>query len=154
MFCDVYGNICFEKSMNNVTLEDICDCPNECNSISYSFSVVSTPFDPKEMCPRNVKKESEDFLMKEFYLNKFPPQFVRRLIEFSNVNVSSREGDYCERNIQYRAEINFRLATNSISVTTMSRRLSFFDQLSAFGKNCSLHFIDKEIFRSDRISSV
>ena len=135
-FCDIFGNICFEKSMNNVTFEDFCECPNECNSISYSFSVVSDPFDPKEICPRSFnpkKKNSGDFLMKEYYANKFPPQFVRRLKEFKS-NLSSQDGDYCEKNIQYRAEIVFRLATNSMAVTTLSRRLSFFDQLSAFGK--------------------
>ena len=69
--------------------------------------------------------------MKEFYQNT-PPKFVRKLIEFKN-NVSSDEIEYCHRNIQYRAEITFFLATDSVSVTAMTRRLSFFDQLSAFG---------------------
>ena len=118
--------------MKNVTIEDNCDCPNECNSITYSFSVVSTPFDPKEMCPR--KSGSQDFLMKEFYDNKSPPQFIRKLTEFK-FNISSDAEDYCKERLQYRAEITFKLASNSLSVTVMSRRLSFYDKLSAFGKN-------------------
>lgn len=118
--------------MNNVTVEKGCDCPMECNSISYSFSLISTPFDPEGMCP--TRDGSDNFLMWDFYQNKFPPKYMRKLIELANRNVSSNDGDYCKRNIQYRAEILFRLATNTLSVTVMSRRLSFFDQLSAFGK--------------------
>ena len=120
--------------MSNYTLEENCDCPVECNSLSYSFTLISTPFDAQKMCPKNIGPIS--FLMKEFYQNenKFPTQFVRKLIKL-NANVSSNEIDYCFKNIQYRAEIIFRLASNQMSVTVMSRRLSFFDKMSAFGKD-------------------
>ena len=119
--------------MQNITLEDECECPRECNYRSYSFSLVSTPFDPKKMCPSAIK--STDFLMMEFYKNKSPPQFIRKLkaIKEFKDNVTSDEDVYCKRNIQYRAEVIFRLATDSVSVTVMTRRLSFFDKLSAFG---------------------
>ena len=114
LFCDIYGNLCFEKSMNNVTVEDTCKCPIECDSITYSFSLVSTPFNPEELCPRKLPKDpNKDFLMKEFYLNKNPPQFVRKLIEFKD-NISSYPFDYCKTDIQYRAEVIFRMATDSI----------------------------------------
>ena len=72
--------------------------------------------------------------MKEFYENMSPPKFIRKMEEIKN-NLSSNDGAHCERSIQYRAEIMFRIATDSMSVTVMSKRLSFFDQLSAFGKN-------------------
>ena len=78
--------------------------------------------------------------MKEFYRNKSPPQFIRRMTQFKN-NVTSDEVDYCRRNIQYRADIYFFLATDSVSVTSMTKRLTFFDKLSAFGKKN-----DKSIF--------
>ena len=105
----------------------------ECNSLTYSFTLVSIPFDTDGMCPRALG--SQDFLMKEFYEKKFPPQFMRKLNEFRN-NVSSNVADNCRNKIQYRAKLMFRLATDSMPVTVMSRRLSFFDQLSAFGKIC------------------
>ena len=70
--------------------------------------------------------------MKPFYENKFPPQFIRRLKQFKD-NSSSQEQDYCKKNIQYRAEVIFRMATDTMSVTVMSPRLSFFDKMSAFG---------------------
>ena len=123
----MYGNECFEKSMENAQK---CDCPIECNSITYSFSLISTPFDPLKMCPTTIR---DDDLMKPFYDNRFPHKFVRRLLDFKD-NISSQEQDYCKRNIQYRAEIVFRLATNTMPVTVISRRLSFFDKMSAFGK--------------------
>ena len=123
----MYGNECFEKSMENAQK---CDCPIECNSITYSFSLISTPFDPLKMCPTTIR---DDDLMKPFYDNRFPHKFVRRLLDFKD-NISSQEQDYCKRNIQYRAEIVFRLATNTMPVTVISRRLSFFDKMSAFGE--------------------
>ena len=132
MFCDIYGNKCFDNAMNDVSIEEDCECPMECNSISYSFSLVSNPFNPEEMCP-NINKKG-DYVMKEFYNKKFPPQFIRRLIQLKN-NVSSDAQDYCKNNLQYRAEVTFKMATDSIDVTVMSRRLSFFDMVSAFGKN-------------------
>ena len=122
--------MCFEKNMKNITSEKYCDCPMECNSISYSFSVKSTKFDETEMCQREGIKAN--FLMKEFYEHKYPPKYVRKLIELKD-NVSSDTMDYCKKNLQYRAEAIFRLATDSMSVTVMSRRLSFFDKMSAFG---------------------
>lgn len=79
LFCDIYGNICFENSMDNATTEKDCYCPMECNSISYSFSIISTPFNPKEMCPSKTGKNSKEFLMKQFYEKKFPSTFIRGL---------------------------------------------------------------------------
>ena len=107
----------------------------ECNSISYSYSFVTRPFDFKEMCFR--EKGSKDFLMKPLYKNKFPDQYVRRLTQFK-LNVPSSEIEYCKREIQYRAEVKFFLATDSVSVTDMTRRLSSFDKLSAFGNTTAV----------------
>jgi len=77
--------------MQNITIEDTCDCPIECNSISYSYSFVSRPFDPKEMC--FSEKGSKGFLMKPLYNNKLPDQFVRRLTQLKN-NETSSEIEY------------------------------------------------------------
>ena len=74
LFCDMYGNVCFENSMQNNMADEDCDCPMECDSVSYSFTMISTPFHIDKMCPG--EKTKTDFLMKEFYENKFPAQFV------------------------------------------------------------------------------
>ena len=131
-FCDLYGNTCYENSMKNVKVAEKCDCPMECNSITYSFSLVSTPFDPLKMCPSTIRGGN---LMRPFYANRFPHQFVRRLNYFKdNTSSQANEHMYCKRNIQYRAEIVFKLATNTMPVTVISRRLSFFDEMSAVGE--------------------
>ena len=48
-------------------------------------------------------------------------------------NRSDDVADVCMTSIQYKAEVIFRLATNTMTVTVSSRRLSFFDKLSGFG---------------------
>ena len=153
IFCDVYGNICFETSMESLETEENCTCPMECNSITYSFNIVSTPFDPVKMCPS--KKRTNAFLMKEFYGSalhyRFPTKYVRRIIGIRD-NTSYGDDDICKEKIKYRAEIIFRLATNAMSVTVMSRRLSFFDQLSAFGrKQETSPVINKNITWADEV---
>ena len=49
-------------------------------------------------------------------------------------NVTDDQSEICKRNIKYRAEVTFQLATHTIAVTVISRRLSFFDKLSGFGE--------------------
>ena len=127
----MYGNYCFETSMRNVTIEDECDCHLECDAISYTYYYVSSPFDPDEMCPRKVV--DDDFLMKQFYINPMPPQLLRKM-EYYAFNKTMKQNDICRTSINYKAEVIFRLATNTMSVTVSSRRLSFFDKLSGFGK--------------------
>ena len=72
--------------------------------------------------------------MGEFYEHPFPNSFVRKL-RFFTQNVSDDPNIICEKTIQYRAEIKFKLATNDMPVTVSSRRLSLFDNVSAFGKD-------------------
>ena len=129
-FCDVYGNVCFENSMTDVALKENCNCPMECETIRYSSYHVSSPFNPEVLCSRQTGG-----LMEEFYRNKHPPHFVRNLLKFTGDNVTSDAYEICKRNIQYRAEVTFQLATDIMSVTVLSRRLSFFDKLSDFGNN-------------------
>ena len=125
--------MCFEKSMMDRRSQSSCNCPMECSSISYSFKVVSTKFEEEEMC-QNLGQNGK-FWTKQFAstAHKFPPQFIRKLIEVKNDSFISNEVEYCKRNLQYRAEVIFKLATDSMSVTVMSSRMSFFDKMSAFG---------------------
>ena len=113
----------------------------ECNTLQYSFHHVSSPFYPEELCPNydNIRQLSplkfkEPFMMEPFYKNISPPPFVRSMMKVK-YNFSETAVENCKRNLQYRAEIIFRMATDSMPVTVMSRRLSFFDKMSAFGKH-------------------
>ena len=60
--------------------------------------------------------------------------FISRARKFIS-NESSDLTELCKRLLPYRAEVTFRLATDTVSVTVRTRRLSFFDKLSGFGKN-------------------
>ena len=61
-------------------------------------------------------------------------------------NESSDEADICKRMLPYRAQVTFRLATDTVSVTVRSRRLSFFDKISGFGnKIFSWRFCDDKL---------
>ena len=118
------------KDEKNVLKEEVCDCPLECDAISYSYYYVASAFNPETMCPRNSIEE--DFPMKEFYENPMPPKFLRKIDKFIK-NETDEQGEICRKNMKYRTEVIFRLATNTMSVTVSSRRLSFFDKLSGFG---------------------
>ena len=109
----------------------ICDCPMECTTISFSFSVVITPFNPEELC---LEDSNNEYLMKPFKEAKSPPLFIRNLMTIKdNVTYAGEEED-CMNNLHNRAEVNFKLVTDTMPVTVMSRRLSFFEKMSAFGK--------------------
>ena len=78
--------------------------------------------------------------MKEYYKNVLPPQLLRRMKMFYT-NISDGQQENCRRNVPYRAEVVFRLATDTMTVTVASKRLSFFDKLSSFGiKNSKRSF--------------
>ena len=63
LFCDVFGNICFERMMANSSNGAACRCPMDCSSVSYSYSIVSTPLLPEEEC----SKDGKDSIFEEFY---------------------------------------------------------------------------------------
>ena len=118
--------------MKNVTLEKNCNCPLDCNSISYSFSLVSSPLIEEEHC---AKTPSD--LLTEFYEKPFPKGFIRNVRKFTK-NVSADPTEICKKYLKYRAVVIFKLATNDVAVTVTSRRLSFFDKISGFGEKFCL----------------
>ena len=93
---------------------------------------LSTPFKEDELCPKSKSKSKS--LFKEFYMKPFPPTFIKRAREFMEESSVTSEYESCKKLLPYRAEVTFRLATDTVSVTVRSRRLSFFDKLSGFGK--------------------
>ena len=67
-------------------------------------------------------------------MKPFPPTFIKRAREFMGESSIKTEYEHCKKFLPYRADVTFRLATDTVSVTVRSRRLSFFDKLSGFGK--------------------
>ena len=68
---------------------------------------------------------------------------LRTKLMFIKENISIDAVDDCNRNLQYRAEVIFKLVTDTLSVTVISRRLSFFDKMSAFGKHLYISLISQ-----------
>ena len=126
-FCDMFGYICFEKMMEDGVPH--CDCPVDCDTVTYSYSIVSTPMTEEKEC--TTTGGGSDFL--EFFDHPFPPLFVLRAEEFMNMSSTSRLVDQCKKMLPYRAKVTFRLTSDTVSVTVRSKRLSFFDKLSGFG---------------------
>ena len=40
MFCDLMSNICFDQVFKNTSTLLKCNCPMECDYVSYSYSIV------------------------------------------------------------------------------------------------------------------
>ncbi len=127
----MYASLCFEESMKNFTSVNDCDCPLDCDSITYSYSLVSSRLKENELCANKLKAPTP--LMTDFYHKPFPKLFIRQLRKYAK-NISADPYEICSKYLQYRAAVTFQLATNDVSVTITSRRLSFFDKLSGFGK--------------------
>ena len=132
LFCDIFGYMCVEETMKNVSSSQGCDCPMDCESVSYSYSIVSEPFIEEEQCP--TKNNNGVSIFKEFYSTPFPRGFIRKARFYMGSMNSSDEDYLCKRLLPFRALVTFRLATDTVTVTTRTRRLSFFDKLSAFGR--------------------
>ena len=134
------GYRCFETSLANVSASHNCNCPIDCDSVSYSYSIVSIPINPVAQCPsfRRSKSWKLKSIFKEFYIKPSPPMFIQRVRSFLNITATSDEAELCKRLLPYRAEVTFRMATDTVSVTVRSKRLTFFDKLSAFGMLNSL----------------
>ena len=129
--CDMYASLCFEESMKNFILQKKCDCPLDCDSITYSYSLVSSRLKEDELCTAN--QNSPTPLMTDFYERPFPKLFIRQIEKYAK-NISADPYEICSKYLKYKAVVTFQLATNDVSVTITSRRLSFFDKLSGFGK--------------------
>ena len=124
--------------MKNAQIIEKCNCPLECEAITYDYEYVSTPFDPDVMCPNLAGKAN---LMKDYYDNPLPSKMSRNMMAYFNFSPPKSDSDVCKHDIQFRAMVIFRLATDTMTVTTTSRRLSFFDKLSSFGKKNHNSFI-------------
>ena len=61
--CDNFGTVCFNRMMENVSITLGCHCPMDCDSVSYSYSIVSNPLSGEEEC---IAK-GRDSIFEEFY---------------------------------------------------------------------------------------
>ena len=74
--------------------------------------------------------------MQDFY---GPQAYPTEFVNIANFFMLGKERDpqiICKKNMKYRALVTFQLATDTVTLTTRTQRMSFFDKLSGFGNTC------------------
>merc|ERR1712074_312751 len=99
-----------------------------------------------------MRQNSPTPLLRDFYKKPFPKLFIRQLRKYAK-NISADPYEICSKYLKYRAVVIFQLATNDVSVTITSKRLSFFDKLSGFGMK-DLHIHISKHFRNCSLGGI
>ena len=142
LLCDAVGIHCFEQVLRRMTNNTSCDCPNNCEDVTYSFLGSSKRIEELN-CP---KEPHEDNWIHDFYYKDSLPKKFLAFYDYVTDNKEYGEKELCKKNMKYRAIVNFQLVTQSVSRTTQDLKQSFADKLSTFGKfhaqlQCGVFFI-------------
>ena len=101
----------------------------------YTYSVSSTAFDIDVLCNKNNNDNPLAMAFSSHLAssNAYPPMFVRR---FEQVLYESDIGQdsICRENLKGMAIVKFQLASQIIQRIKKTKRVSFSDHLSNFGK--------------------
>ena len=135
--CDRFGRDCFEKFMENTTLIKTCDCPYECATTRYSYSVSSTAINAEALC-----KDKSYFGYWNSGKIGYPPKFIRRYEQVVNGKDIS-EDEICIENTKKMAIVKFQIANEIITRIKKTQRVTNADLLSNIG-NFTLFYITKK----------
>ncbi len=56
--CDIMGNYCFLHQLKNGSNFDTCNCPNECNKVSYTYYTNLQKLEPSD-CVRPIQDKEK-----------------------------------------------------------------------------------------------
>jgi hypothetical protein len=126
--CDRWGKECFEVSMGNTETVEKCDCPYDCATTRYPYSVSSTALDVEAMCSKG--SPYEDVLSGS--LTSLPPMFIRRYEQVVR-GYDIGDDEICKKNLKGIAIVKFQLANQIITRIRKTERVTFSDQLSNIG---------------------
>ena len=137
--CHYISQNCFEKALDDSNILTNCsnNCPNDCTTTQYHFSVSSTPFHAKKICNVNHKDQNSlEYALKKYLgenADTMPPKFIRR---FEQLAFDKEIGDevICRRNMKNVAIVKFQLMSPLITRIKKTQRVSFTDLVSNFGK--------------------
>ena len=48
--CDMFGSVCFNDIMDQVVIGEQCDCPEDCESVSYTKFETSKDLNAEKLC--------------------------------------------------------------------------------------------------------
>eukprot|EP00095_Tigriopus_kingsejongensis_P009175 maker-scaffold145_size311916-snap-gene-1.10 protein:Tk09175 transcript:maker-scaffold145_size311916-snap-gene-1.10-mRNA-1 annotation:"GE16304" len=128
--CDFHGSTCFERIMANSEQTKDCDCPFDCDSIRYTYSVSSTAIDKDKIC----SADSNNFSPAELVL----PSMLQRSYD-QNANSSAiNMNDICKANLKKVAMVKFQLSSKQVTRIKRDIRVTVADMISTFGGTIGL----------------
>ncbi len=123
---------CAQPLMDNSSmLHDQCSCPNDCEKISYAYSMSITPIAREQVCQKQ-KEEMYYGTWKTPIPDPLHPFF--RIFEFffDETDIWSLN-EFCQADAKNMAVVKMHLATDVVEQTTFRPRVSFIDQVASLG---------------------
>ena len=127
--CDWMGRICFRTMIKETNLNEQCNCPLDCATTRYDYSLHSTIINPKKLCKNN---EHKAFLSSQ--TTGYPPKFIRRyeqIITGKDID----ENAMCIERTKNMAIVKFEIADHIITRIKKTQRMTLADFLSNIGKH-------------------
>ena len=141
---------CFREHLKNPQIFKTCDCPRSCSSITYSYSVVSSPLNFRQDCQRMHETRVPH--------GKLLIEQLERADSFADYTkwpwVFATRDDFCRLVLEDVAEIQFQLTSDTVMEVIQQPRVTFADQLANIGGCISLHITQSTIFLMYIISSL
>ncbi len=117
---------CLFKAMSEAEALENCECPADCNSNRYSYSVSSTVLDPDVIC-----KHQEEYFSAPEYVGV--PMLMRNF-ETMAKGTDMGTDQVCRRMVGRVAFVDFQLAGQIAMQFKNKLRVSFADQIANFGE--------------------
>ena len=126
--CDWMGRKCFRAMIKKTNLNEQCDCPLDCATTRYDYSLHSTVIDAKKLCKNKVFK---DLLASG--ITGYPPRFIRRYEQITR-GKDINDYDACIERTKNMAIVNFEIVDHIITRIKKTKRMTTSDLLSNIGK--------------------
>ena len=126
--CDLFGRECFKTLMKNTTESSKCNCPLDCATTRYAYSIDTTPLNPALICSN---KNVEKFLASG--ITGDPPKFIRHY-EKILYGKDTKPELICIQRISNMAVAKFQIVDKIITRIKKTRRMTFADFLSNIGR--------------------
>ncbi|TRY68635.1 hypothetical protein TCAL_08884 [Tigriopus californicus] len=129
--CDFEGSSCFERAMADTEQTRNCDCPFDCDSIRYAYSVSSTMLDKDKICKDSSKSI---FSMSETSLPTMLERTFNQLVDGADIETEQ----ICRENLDKIAMVQFQLTSKQVTRIKRDRRVTLADMISTFGGTVGL----------------
>ncbi len=138
VICDIVGNHCFHKLLQELDLVEGCNCLPDCNTIKFQVIEKETSVgDPKDLCrPEQIGRNS--YVNKDKFLVSTLLEKMMLYPEYLAGPRSNKSLDFRQQNCEKMVaedivlvEINF--GSDTFVRTVMDKRVTFSDQLGSLG---------------------